>query len=95
MSNRCIISGTELSHFVDITDQRDEDSTFYCADYYPGQQVQAIPRVFKEAKYISGVKPIFGNQRTVVKAIVESVIIFPFGVSQHLFFYIIRYLSIY
>ena len=85
--NRCIISGTELIHLVDITDQRDEDSTFYCADFYPGQQVQGIPRVFKEAKYISGVKPILGNQRT-VKAIVESVLMFTFILLYIIYTYI-------
>ncbi|XP_066927802.1 (E3-independent) E2 ubiquitin-conjugating enzyme UBE2O-like isoform X2 [Clytia hemisphaerica] len=79
---RCIISGEDIADLVDITDQRDEDSTFYCPDFYPGQQVQGAPRAFKEAKYISGVKPILGNQRS-VKAIVEKVEVSSVDVEWH------------
>ena len=57
---------------MDVTDQREEETTFYCSDFYPGQQVQGPAVVFKDAKYISGTKPIIGNKRS-VKAIVEKV----------------------
>ena len=49
-----------------------QDSPFYSALFYPGQKVAGPARAFKEAKWLSGVKPIMNNQAQ-VKGIVEEV----------------------
>ncbi|XP_012556778.2 (E3-independent) E2 ubiquitin-conjugating enzyme isoform X1 [Hydra vulgaris] len=70
--SKCVISGESINELHDVTDQRDEDSTFYNNYFYPGQQIQGIARVFKEAKWILGTKPAIKNQGK-VKAVVEQV----------------------
>ena len=69
---RCIVEGESVEQLVDVTDMRDEDSTYYCNEFYPGQQVQGIARVFKDAKWITGTKPAINNHGR-LKAIVEEV----------------------
>ena len=49
-----------------------QDSPFYSALFYPGQKVAGPAKAFKEAKWLSGVKPIMNNQAQ-VKGIVEEV----------------------
>lgn len=49
-----------------------QDSPFYSALFYPGQKVAGSARAFKEAKWLSGMKPIMNNQAQ-VKGIVEEV----------------------
>lgn len=69
---RCCLEGEQSSMLYDISDQRDEDSPFYSALFYPGQKVAGPARAFKEAKWLSGVKPIMNNQAQ-VKGIVEEI----------------------
>ena len=49
-----------------------QDSPFYSASFYPGQMVAGPSRAFKEAKWLSGMKPVMSNN-THVKAVVEEV----------------------
>ena len=69
---RCIISGTAVNSLHDVTDQRDEESTYYCTEFYRGQQVRGPASVFKDAKWIVGLRPAVNNQRS-IKASVEEV----------------------
>ena len=69
---RCIISGTNVNSLHDVTDQRDEESTYYCTEFYRGQQVRGPASVFKDAKWIVGLRPAVNNQRS-IKAVVEEV----------------------
>ncbi|XP_068716631.1 (E3-independent) E2 ubiquitin-conjugating enzyme-like [Montipora capricornis] len=70
--SRCSLEGEQSSMLYDISDQRDEDSPFYSALFYPGQKVAGPARAFKEAKWLSGLKPIITNQAQ-IKGIVEEV----------------------
>ena len=51
-----------------------QDSPFYSGAFYPGQKVAGPPKAFKDAKWLSGSKPIIGNQSQ-LKAVVEQVMI--------------------
>ncbi|XP_048575848.1 (E3-independent) E2 ubiquitin-conjugating enzyme UBE2O isoform X2 [Nematostella vectensis] len=69
---RCCLEGEQVEMLYDLGDQRDDDSPFYSVVHYPGQLVSGPAKVFKEAKWLSGTKPILHNQ-TQVKATVEEV----------------------
>ena len=49
-----------------------QDSPFYSALFYPGQKLTGPARAFKEARWLSGVKPIL-NSQSHIKATVEEV----------------------
>jgi len=49
-----------------------QECPFYSETFYPGQIVGGPSKAFKDAKWISGVKPILHNQSH-VKATVEEV----------------------
>jgi len=69
---KCIISGSAVNSLEDTTDQRDDESTFYSSDFYPGQQVRGPANVFKEAKWIVGSRPAISNHGR-IKAVIEEV----------------------
>jgi len=61
---RCVIEGEQVNMLTDNTDQRDEDSSFYCELFYPGQSVAGPSRLFRDAQWINGPRPVLtGNQR--------------------------------
>ena len=66
------MTGSLSDVIQDVTDQRDEDSTFYCSDFYRGQQVAGTARVLKDAKWVVGTRPAISNH-SLVKAVVEEV----------------------
>eukprot|EP00794_Sanderia_malayensis_P009375 gene9375-10362_t len=69
---RCIFEGEQVNTLTDITDQRDEDSPYYCELFYPGQCVTSTNRSFRDVQWINGPRPaILNSQR--LSCIVEEV----------------------
>ncbi|KAK3738720.1 hypothetical protein QZH41_018085, partial [Actinostola sp. cb2023] len=69
--SRCCLEGEQTETLYDMSDQRDEESPFYSETFYPGQVVAGPSKVFKDAKWLSGVKPIIHSQ-TQMKGTVEE-----------------------
>lgn len=75
VKNRCSLEGEQASLIYDTSDQRDEESPFYSASFYPGQKVAGPSRAFKEAKWLSGMKPVIHNQAQIKGTVEEASII--------------------
>ncbi|XP_020607937.1 (E3-independent) E2 ubiquitin-conjugating enzyme-like [Orbicella faveolata] len=73
--SRCSLEGEQSSMLYDLSDQRDEDSPFYSASFYPGQKVAGPARAFKEARWLSGVKPLIHNQAQIKGTVEEASVI--------------------
>ena len=56
--SRCIITGDAINSICDVTDQRDDSSTYYCADFYPGQETSSVVALYTVQEAGGGITTI-------------------------------------
>ena len=68
-----------------------QDSTFYCELFYPGQSVVGPGRIFRDAQWINGPRPVLtGNQRVccVIEEVMDVLV-------SHLLIFLVVYLLLF